>query len=486
MIDLARIAPKPLSKRPYTLAFKLAFGIFIGIHGVLAVGFLKGSIEALAMDGLGGLIVVLIWGVGFLYATTIFPLWIYLIQGLAEQAYIRSIIALILYPFLIIIILSSLISSIVPANLDYSPFWLTISTTLTCITFGLLTYVFFQDVKIAYQLRKIKKSEVIEHKQQPKEELTIATEEEIQHKKDSLKMNSKSMSPHMYLLIYAGIAYGNYIFFTLWEGLALLPLKYLAILLGSQVGYQIVFMGVAFPTLWLLLLIEIPVVAYVVKRVLYKDYPETYYNILLIFYIVALSLITSSLWINPEQISFKNTYIRQEARYDFSTVVPIRTTATAKHEVNVAGNIVLWKEHTAEYPFNVWDLFIFEFDPETGFGTTTQITDNQFASTLLSGAERGSPRIENGKIYWQQRTAKGAESAYVYDPRSGKTSKVDVLPGQTPEQRKEQLVANDERLEKYQDIPLQDWDSDGTYVVYPVKTGEYTSSLYLERLPLKE
>lgn len=103
-----------------------------------------------------------------------------------------------------------------------------------------------------------------------------------------------------------------------------------------------------------------------------------------------------------------------EASYDFSKDILFNDRRSAKGKLIVEENKVVWLENTKEfpvYPENIWDIFTFDFSPETSKGVTTQITHFDKATSKPDNVY-----LLDGKIYLLQRNG----DFYVYNAVSQK------------------------------------------------------------------
>jgi len=106
--------------------------------------------------------------------------------------------------------------------------------------------------------------------------------------------------------------------------------------------------------------------------------------------------------IQQEEILNDIANITQTKSYDFSNTILISNRKSYK--LNIAAmdnNKAVWIEQTKNYPLfpkNVWDVYIFEFNPKISNGNIIKASD-------LSDAKNTSPEnvnIFNNEIYWTQ------------------------------------------------------------------------------------
>lgn len=117
-------------------------------------------------------------------------------------------------------------------------------------------------------------------------------------------------------------------------------------------------------------------------------------------------------------------------KYDFSTSTLFRNNSFKKLKIRLNGTKIAWFEETHEsideYDKNGEfkkevsnlgnDLFLFEFDPNTSIGTTTQITKTDG----IHYVEATPISFFNGKIYWSSRNDEAEDVLEEYDPLTKK------------------------------------------------------------------
>jgi len=142
-----------------------------------------------------------------------------------------------------------------------------------------------------------------------------------------------------------------------------------------------------------------------------------FFHVLIIFIIYALLQLGVQIvpqMINQAAIEKQNQIAIGEKHYDFSTVAEINNDNNVKYNVVIKNNNIAWGEQTkttSAFPENVWNVFLFKFDPEQGTGTTIQVSD-------FDKAENKSPGILNSillddQVYWVQ-----DEALYTYNNRT--------------------------------------------------------------------
>lgn len=94
---------------------------------------------------------------------------------------------------------------------------------------------------------------------------------------------------------------------------------------------------------------------------------------------------------NPVQMGVK--------QFNFSDDTIINDRKSAKHTLAVSDNAVIWVEHTKQappYSDNVWDLFLFTFDKDSGQGEMIQLTDTDKAVHKTPD----TAIIDGDTVYW--------------------------------------------------------------------------------------
>ena len=114
-------------------------------------------------------------------------------------------------------------------------------------------------------------------------------------------------------------------------------------------------------------------------------------------------------WRNPIEVGVK--------QYDFSQPVRFNLRDSMKQSLSIEHRTIMWVEHTRKvppYPDNVWEIFLFEFDPTASEGTITQVTDFEHTGGWSVYSREKSPagaRFFDGNLYWVQEG-----DLYRYDP----------------------------------------------------------------------
>ena len=100
---------------------------------------------------------------------------------------------------------------------------------------------------------------------------------------------------------------------------------------------------------------------------------------------------------NPVQVG--------EKQYNFSDKVQINDRNSAKMNLAIEGNKVVWVEQVKSYPDfpeNIWDVFLFEFNPQQGKGNTVQVSNFEKAKNKSPEAGSRSVGLFNDQVYWVQ------------------------------------------------------------------------------------
>jgi hypothetical protein len=114
----------------------------------------------------------------------------------------------------------------------------------------------------------------------------------------------------------------------------------------------------------------------------------------------------------------QNPIVTGTQQYDFSKVVQINSDQRAKTGLSIVGNKIIWAEETKQqppYPHNIWDVFSFDFSPQTGSGTITKLSDFTSPFSINLDTLSGGMVIFDGAVYWVQNN-----TLYTFDEASQK------------------------------------------------------------------
>lgn len=113
-----------------------------------------------------------------------------------------------------------------------------------------------------------------------------------------------------------------------------------------------------------------------------------------------------------------NPILTGERQYDFSNKAEINNRNSVKMDIDIEGKKVIWVEQVKsipEFTENVWDVFLFEFNPEQGKGNTIKVSN--FDKAKSKSPDSGVKSIYLGdQVYWIQ-----DGSLYVYNDLSQKS-----------------------------------------------------------------
>jgi len=169
------------------------------------------------------------------------------------------------------------------------------------------------------------------------------------------------------------------------------------------ISYPVKLFTTTIPLFYLIfLIVEIPILSYVVYIVIKKLSKNIRLNFIVLTIvsaiilfsmipIVSISVQTAENKANPIDEGIK--------KIDFSDKIVVKDRNSAITKLMIKGDKVIWVEHTKKtptFPRNVWDLFIFEFDTKSMEAETKKITDltNAIHKSVFDA------RIIGDSIYW--------------------------------------------------------------------------------------
>lgn len=199
---------------------------------------------------------------------------------------------------------------------------------------------------------------------------------------------------------------------------------YLVIFGGTwlSISEPINILGITFPIFFIIFsFIELFLLSIFISKEMKSAFisRSLFYIAFIIFIIIDLGVyIVPSLY--QQKVATRENPVAVGAnQYNLSGPIAINIGQHLLGGLYLEGNRIVWLENTEAYPTypeNVWDIFAFDFSPQTDTGTITQLSNLQSAAATKPGSIF---EATDGTAYWTQ-----DQNLYVFDNATKKAEEI--------------------------------------------------------------